>query len=150
HGAWGDHDFPSFVDQSGGVQLLDLTDGMKPCGVLECTDSPVLAMAFSPDGRLLAAGGRDGSVSLSEVPSLEWLAKRRALKVGWRVAVIVLIILLVVGAIVSALWNIWVAWAARRRGKRGAANPHMTLNLGEFVVGALLLLVLLLPALFLG
>ena len=39
----------------------------KPTGTLPGSDSAVLNVAIAPDGRLLAAGGRDGGVKVWEV-----------------------------------------------------------------------------------
>jgi WD40 repeat protein len=87
---------PEDADDTGGVYLLDVTDGLKLRGILECTDSPVLALAFSPDGKLVATGGKDGSVCLSELPSLASLKARRTWKVALHIAGIVLALLFLV------------------------------------------------------
>jgi len=96
---------------------------MKSRGVLECTESPVLAMAFSPDGKFVATGSEDDKVCLSEMPSVDGLEKGRALKIAWNIAGLVGIVLLLMGVGFWATprkdlqeWNywlhpfVWISW----------------------------------------
>jgi WD40 repeat protein len=62
------------------IYLLDTTSG-RELARWQAHDAPLSAPAFSPDGKTLVSGGRDGTLKLWDIPSIR--KELSALNMGW-------------------------------------------------------------------